>query len=198
MAEERDGPAAASEVSAGADDHRQARRAEWFSSSVLLADHRHRLLRYHPVRGVHFHLHNNAHHLNTSNDSRRERERQEDDDCEGEPRDQHREQMPLPAADKSIPTEWRDVDRSYLLSGWGSHALQSWEVSTRVMRRCLASLQDPKTGTSTACSSASASSTECRGRVCVCACVRVCVCACVRVCVCACVRVCVWRVQRWD
>lgn len=143
MAEERDAaPAGVSKVAAtGADGHRQERR-EWFSSSVLLADHRHRLLRYHPVRGVHLHLHSNAHHHHNNN---RERRREEDDDCEGGPRDQHHEQMPLPAADKSIPTEWHDVDRSFLLSAWGSHALQSWEVSTRVMRRCLASLQDPKT-----------------------------------------------------
>jgi hypothetical protein len=130
--------------------------SEWFSSSVLLADHRHRLLQYHPVRGVHVHLHSNAQPWSgdvtplAAHEATTLVADNGDDGEEAKERWRRRREcvMPLPAADKSIPTEWQD-DHHYL-PGWGSatRVLQAVEVSARVMRRCLASLQDPKTGTS--------------------------------------------------
>jgi hypothetical protein len=77
-----------------------------FSSSALLEDRRHRLLRFRPAQGVHLHLHRDV------------------------------------AANTSINTEWAD-DISWAPA---TRALQSWEAYTRVMRRCVVSLQDPKTG----------------------------------------------------
>lgn len=87
-------------------------------SSAVLMNHRHRSVRHHPTLD---------HGVDLDDGRRFLRAGQQ--------------------ADPGMPPEWPDEGPQRIRQS-ATHLLQSWETSTRVLRRCLSGLKDPKAGAS--------------------------------------------------